>query len=196
MIDTISKPYRKLAAVALLLALVALFLSTTVLPVLSTASDLSARIDQQRQLVAKLSTAAPPLSPESAKLMAASLESARREFIAGESQTIRFVNVQTALTQILTAPGLKPRSVRNLPPRTRAGLQLIGVQVQVYATLAQVQSILMALEAHRPRLLVEDMQIVPVTQSTQKSESLDRTLDVRLEVFGIEPPPAMMEARK
>jgi len=196
MIDGLSKPYRRSAALALLAALVGAVLTMIVLPVVSASTELSERIDQRRQVIAKLGSAQPLVSAEAAKQLKTLLDEAKLEFTVGDSQTIRIVNVQSALAQVLATNGLKSRSVRNLPPRTRAGLTLIGVQLQLYATLPQVKAVFTALEARRPRLLIEDLQILPVSQATQNGDTSERTLDMRMDVFGVEAPSALAEARR
>jgi hypothetical protein len=123
-------------------------------------------------------------TPDWAKLL---VEAGKHNFVSGESQNIRIANVQSAVVEILAGDSLKPRSVRNLPPHVRAGLTLVGVQVQIGASLAQLQSMLGRIDSHQPRLLVEDLQITRTAQSIAPSEGAPQLLDVRLDVFGIEP---------
>lgn len=194
MFEKLSTPIRRLLALALLFAAVGTAATTVVFPLKARIDELNERIQQNRDLVSRLGGAAPQSVPETTEQTKAQTEAARLQFVAGESQSIRLTAVQAAFVQTLASSGLKPRTVRSATPRSRAGLQLVGVQLQVYATLEQVQAILTALDAHQPRLLVESMQIVP--QPLQRSDGASgvRLLDVRLDGFGIEPPQRDIEA--
>jgi hypothetical protein len=186
MMENLSRPVRRALAVALLLAVLVIAVSATVLPFLATAADLSDRIEQSQELVARLTEANQTSNTDRTDWQRLATEAAKRNFIPGDSPTIRMANVQSAVVQILGEDSLKPRSIRNLPPRTRAGLKLLGVQVQIGGTLAQLQSVLNRLDAHRPQVLVEDMQITPAQLSMGSGETPQRSLEVRMDIFGIE----------
>ena len=186
MMDNLSRPVRRALALALLLAVLFIAASGTVLPFFATAADLSDRIEQSQELVSRLREANQTSDTDTTDWQRLATEAAKRNFIPGDSPMIRAANVQSAVVQILGEDSLKPRSIRNLPPRTRAGLKLLGVQVQINTTLAQVQSVLTRLDAHRPQVLVEDMQITPVQLSMGSAETSQRSLEVRMDIFGIE----------
>jgi hypothetical protein len=186
MMDNLSRPVRRALALALLLAVLVIAVSGTVLPFLATAADLSDRIEQSQELVSRLGEANQTSDTDTTDWQRLATEAAKRNFIPGDSPMIRMANVQSAVVQILGEDSLKPRSIRNLPPRTRAGLKLLGVQVQINGTLAQVQSVLTRLDAHRPQVLVEDMQITPAPPSMGSGETSPRSLEVRMDIFGIE----------
>lgn len=186
MMDKLSRPVRRALALALLLAVLVIAVSSTVLPFLATAADLSDRIEQSRELVSRLREANQTSDTDTTDWQRLATEAAKRNFISGDSPTIRMANVQSAVMQILGEDSLKPRSIRNLPPRIRAGLKLLGVQVQINGTLAQLQSVLTRLDAHRPQVLVEDMQITPARLSVGSGEASQISLEVRMDIFGIE----------
>jgi hypothetical protein len=186
MMDNLSRPVRRALALALLLAVLVIAVSSTILPFLATAADLSDRIEQAQELVARLTEANQTSDTDTTDWQGLATEATKRNFIPGDSPTIRMANVQSAVVKLLGEDSLKPRSIRNLPPRTRAGLKLLGVQVQISSTLAQVQSVLTRLDAQRPQLLVEDMQITPAQLSVGSGETSQRSLEVRMDIFGIE----------
>ena len=185
--QTLSRPIRRALALSLLVAIVAAIVTSTVLPYLAAVDALTEQIQQTRILVSRLSEANAFPEPDPADWVKLLSEASKRDFISGDSQTIRLANVQSAVVQSLAADSLKPRSIRNLPPRQRAGLTLVGVQVQIGASLDQLQSMLGRLDRHQPRLLIEDLQVTRAAQGTVQTEGTGRLLDVRLDVFGIEP---------
>jgi hypothetical protein len=186
MMDNLSRPVRRALALALLLAVLVIAVSSTILPFLATAADLSDRIERSQELVARLTEANQTSDTDTTDWQGLATEATKRNFISGDSPTIRMANVQSAVVKLLGEDSLKPRSIRNLPPRTRAGLKLLGVQVQISGTLAQVQSVLTRIDAQRPQVLVEDMQITPAQLSMGSGETSQRSLEVRMDIFGIE----------
>jgi hypothetical protein len=188
MMQSLSKPIRRVLALSLLVAVLTVVVTTTVLPYLSAVDQLTEQIRQTRELVSRLSDAGAPPDVGTADWAKLLEMASKRNFVSGESQTIRLANVQSAIVQILAADNVKPRSVRNLPPRVRAGLTLVGVQVQIGASLAQLQSMLNRIDNYQPRMLLEDLQITRTGQSVVPSEGAQQLLDLRLDVFGIEPP--------
>jgi len=187
MMQNLSKPIRRALALSLLVAVLSVVVTTTVLPFLTAADALAEQIRQTRELVSRLGAASAVPDVDRADWAELLVEAGKRNFVSGESQTIRIANVQSAVVQILASDGLKPRSVRNLPPRVRAGLTLVGVQVLIGASLTQLQSMLGRIDIHQPRLLVEDLQITRTAQSVVPGDAAQQFLDVRLDVFGIEP---------
>ena len=185
--QTLSRPVRRALALSLLLAIAAAIVTSTVLPYLAAVDVLTEQTQQTRTLVSRLSEANALPEPDPTDWVKLLTEASKRDFISGDSQTIRLANVQSAVVQSLAADSLKPRSIRNLPPRQRAGLTLVGVQVQIGASLDQLQSMLGRLDRHQPRLLIEDLQVTRTAQGTVQTEGTGRLLDVRLDVFGIEP---------
>jgi len=195
MMQNLSKPIRRALALSLLAAVLSVVATTTVLPFLTATDALTEQIRQTRELVLRLGAASVAPEVDTTDWTKLLSEAGKRNFIPGESQTIRIANVQSAAVQILAADNLKPRSVRNLPARVRAGLTLVGVQVQIGASLAQLQSMLGRIDSHQPRLLVEDLQITRTAQFVVPGEGAPQLLDVRLDVFGIEAQSQMTKAQ-
>ena len=187
MMQNLSKSIRRALALSLLVAFLSLIVTTVVLPYLSATDALREQIRQTRELVLRLDAVSATPEADKTDWEKMLVEAGKRNFIPGESQIIRIANVQSSIVQILTADNMKPRSVRNLPPRVRAGLTLVGVQVQIGSSLAQLKSMLTRIDSHQPRLLVEDLQITRTTQSVVPGDGTPQLLDVRLDVFGIEP---------
>jgi hypothetical protein len=194
--DGVAQPVRRALAVALLLAGVGAVASMTVLPFLAKRDDLRQRIEQTQDVIGRLNQARTLADPEAAARQQRFAAVSRRMFVSGNSQTIRMANVQSMVVEALSASSLKPRSVRNLPSRTRSGFTLLGVQVQIQASLPQIQQVLTQLASREPRLLVEDLQIGATPAATISGDGQLRLLEFRADVYGIEPPAQPAEARQ
>ena len=190
----LSKPIRRALALSLVLAVVLGVTTTIVLPAMNEAEALTEQIQETRDLVGHLGAmdAAPQI--DRSEWVKRFDEAGRTTFVGGESQAIRIANVQAAAVRILSAGGTKPRSVRNLPPRSRLGFTMVGVQVQASLTLSQLQSLLLQMDKYRPRLLVEELQVTRSGQMAAVGEE-GAPLDVRFDVFGIEAQSQIEKAR-
>ena len=176
---------RQILAVLLLLAAVGLVALLTVVPFLSQLEVARARLNQERAFLGQLldatrdTTLAELLPPADRTPKTTGL------FIAGESEAIRLASLQAQVMDIIAAQAVKPRSSRNLQTRERHTLKLVGVQVQLSATIEQLQKILLEIESHRPILLVNALHLTP---SSSLGIDDDRgLLEARLDVVAIEP---------
>ena len=182
----LAKPIRQLLAVALLLLVAAAVVSLTVVPLYARISDLDDRIQQERITLGRLSALG---QDEGAARELDSLAAAARSkgmFLEGESESIRMANLQSLLAEIIAANGVKPRSIRNLPARDRNELRMLGVQLQLVATIEDLRKILVAIEEQRRVLIVEQMQVAPLTGTWIGNEDQKGTLDIRFDIFGVE----------
>ena len=186
MIYSVSKPMRQLIAVALLALPVAAVGTLVVWPLMAHVADLQERIEQERTVVGRLSLLA---NDESSKrTLEAQTKAAKASglFIEGESESIRLAALQSNLSAIAAANGIKLRSARNLPSRDKNELRLVGVQLQLVAPIAKLQKILLDIEQTKPALFVDSMQITPLTLSRITDTEEPGLLDARLDVFAVE----------
>ena len=129
-------------------------------PAVSTIQQQDAKIIEQREVLGRL------LSAESLAGDASALEQKSKSLdigrltLKGESDPLRTAELQTALTKIVAALGLRLKSTRALPARDAEGVRLIGIQAQFQATLAQLQKILLAIDANEPILVIEALRVV------------------------------------
>jgi len=82
--------------------------------------------------------------------------------------------------------GVKPRSMRGLPARERDGIRLLGAQVQLVTSIENVQKLLLALESHRPLLLIDFLQINQTSSSGLSNEEPAGLLETRLDIYAVE----------
>jgi general secretion pathway protein M len=175
---------RQLLAISLLVAALGLTALLTVFPFLSQLTSVREQLVQERTTKGRLlhSSLEPAKGrlPELTKINGLSIE--------GESEAIRLASLQSQVMDIISAQAVKPRTTRNLQTRERNTLKLVGVQLQLTATIEQLQRILLEIEAHKPILLVDSLHLSPSASATADD---DRGLvEIRMDVVGIEARPA------
>ena len=186
MIYSLPRFARRLLAVGLLLLVVTASAVFIVKPVAMRMVELQEQIEQSRSLMGRLAAAA---SDDGArKQLEQQTQAAYKAgyFIEGESESIRLSALQSQLSGIVTAQGAKLRSARNLSSRERNDLRLIGVQLQMVVSIDRLQKIMLEIERHKPSLIIESLQIVPLNLSRTPDDEQAGQLDARLDVFAVE----------
>jgi general secretion pathway protein M len=183
---TLAKPVRQLLALALLGLSIAAVYFFTVVPVRTKVADLADRIEQERLTLGRLSAIGNDETAARELDNATTTARAKGLFLEGESESIRMANLQSLLADIVAANGIKPRSIRNLPARERNDVRMLGVQLQLVATIDGLRKILIAIEEQRRVLIVEALQVSPLTGTWVGNDELRGTLDIRFDVFGVE----------
>ena len=186
MIYKLAKPVRQLLAIVLLVVTIAAAAALTVVPVWSRVTELQDNIETERMTLGRLQAIT---SGETKTSDIERLTKAAREqgiFLAGESESIRFANLQSQLNEIVSAYGVKPRSTRNLPAREHNDLRLLGVQLQIVAPIEQLQKILFDIEQHKPILMIDAVQIIPLSLPGGGNDEDRGAVDARFDVFGVE----------
>jgi general secretion pathway protein M len=178
---------RQLLAVALLIAALGLTALLTVFPFMSQLATAREQLVQERTSYGRLLEA----SQGSAKGRLPELPKINGLSIEGESEAIRLASLQSQVMDIISGQAVKPRTTRNLQTRERNTLKLVGVQLQLTATIEQLQRILLEIEAHKPILLVDSLHLSPSSSTTPDDDR--GMLEIRLDVVGIEARPT--EAR-
>jgi type II secretory pathway component PulM len=182
MTERISKPIRQLAAISLSVILgIGLWLFVWS-PIVNTIRGQDAKIIEQREVLGRLSGA------ENLAGQATALEQKSKSIdigkltLKGDSDPLRTAELQTELTKIVTAHGLRLKSTRALPARDTEGVRLVGVQAQFQATLEQLQKILLTIEDSEAILVIEALRMVSAAGATDpKTEA---PLDINIDVFG------------
>lgn len=170
----------------MLIVPIALLMILAINPLWAYISDLQDRIWQERLILSRLTEFT---NEERAKrVLDQETKSAKSFglFIEGESETIRLSTLQSNLSSIVSANGIKLRSARNLPPREKNELRLLGVQLQLIAPLDKLQKILLDIEQAKPTLFVDALQIMPTVTSRLPDDEQPGLLDVRFDVFAVE----------
>ena len=184
---TLSRPARQFAAVALLFGAVVLIASLTILPVTSRISDLREQIEGERLLLGRFAAMA-ALQDRLAEMQSAGRAASESDaYLKGESDAIRAASLQTFLSELAGANGVRLNSTRQLPSRDRDDLRLVGTRVQFTSDMEQLREMLYSIESTQPFLFVEAVQVRPVSALAQRDPEFGGLLDVRLDVFGALP---------
>jgi uncharacterized membrane protein (UPF0182 family) len=186
MIYTLAKPVRQFLAVMLLALPIGAFGLLVVAPVYSHHADLKERIEQERMMVGRLGRLAGDESARQALETQTKAAKSAGLFIEGESESIRLAALQSNISAIAAANGIKFRSARNLPSRDKYDLHLVGVQLQLVAPIAKLQKILLDIEQAKPTLFIDSMQITPLAYSRITDTDEPGQLDTRLDVYAVE----------
>src|SRR5262245_43529785 len=83
------------------------------------------------------------------------LEGYRGDFLAGSENSIIVADLQTRLSSLITARNAELNSARALPPKSRDGLEYLGLGLQIRAEMRSIQEVLHAIETGTPLLFVE-----------------------------------------
>lgn len=182
MTERISKPVRQFVALSLLAAAIVGFWSFVWTPVTTTIAGQDAKIVEQREVLGRL-LSAEALAGEATVLdqKSKSLDIGKL-LLQGDSDPLRTAGLQTALTTVVTAHGLRLKSTRALPARGTESVRLVGIQAQFQATLEQLQKILLALESSEPILVIEGLRVVGASGAA--SATSEAPLDINIDVFG------------
>jgi len=172
------------ALAVLLVFLVLGALGLAISPIFAHVAELSSHIEQERNLLSRLSSVA-ATQPAAADADAGKIpdrEAYAGLFLQGESEGIRLASLQSRLSEIFAANGVKLRSARNLPAKERDDLHLLGVQLQFAAPVERLQAILLAIEEQKPLLLIESLQVTPLAATSEEERG---NLETRVDVFGV-----------
>ena len=184
MTATALRRLRQSAAIALLAMLIAAVGLLGVVPAYDTIQNLRAQINQERQILGRLSTMRSDDQETLEIKRSTQLLQATKLTLDGETDPVRLANLQLLSNGIASTRGVQIRSTRNLPVRDLADVRLLGIQLQFGATYEQLLSIILAVEGQSPYLAVDGLQITPSPDTTSAGRSGDVLLEARLDVYG------------
>lgn len=168
----VSRMLHRLAAVALLLAVLGLAVALFVMPLVDRFTVLRADIATQREQLARFEAYA--ANKDAAEALAARSAAAMRGgmFLPGETDALRTASLQALITEIAEKHGVRLASARALPPHEQDGLRFIGVQAELETDIRQLQAMILAIEARRPALFIQSLQVAPAVGRRQGGEEL------------------------
>jgi hypothetical protein len=176
-----SKTMSRVAALGLLAAALAFVSFGVVKPIVNRFQELAQAIEDQHEQLEQYRAVAAQAATVRQLEQQRQAELALGEFLSGESETAVQSVLQTTLTGMVQAGGLRIRSARKLPERERPPFRLIGMGINLTADIEGVQKILYAIETARPYLFVEAADISPLGGANPPPGR--RMLEVRLDVF-------------
>jgi hypothetical protein len=172
MSEGMSRLLSRLAALGLLLAVIGATGLLLVVPLVDYFNSLRTEIATQRETLGRFEAFA--ANKDSAQALAERSEAAMRSgiFLTGETDALRTANLQTLVTEVAQSQGVRLSSTRALPIQEANGLRFIGVQAEFDADLRQLQAMILAVEARRPYLFIQSLQVAPFAGRRPDSEEL------------------------
>jgi hypothetical protein len=118
------------------------------------------------------------------ELSASDLERYRGDFLAGPEDAIIVADLQTRLRSLITARNAELNSARALPPKSRDGLEYLGLALQIRAEMKSIQEVLHAIETGTPLLFVEraDLRLDERGAAAGRARSAESIAPMTLEV--------------
>jgi general secretion pathway protein M len=188
-----SKTVSRIAALGLLAGVLAVLVLGVAMPIVQRFQDLAQAIEDQRLQRDQYGAVAAQGANLRTLEQQRQAELALGEFLPGDSELAVQASLQTTLTGLAQASGVRIRSARKLPERERAPFKLAGMGLNLTTDVASVQKILHAIETARPYLFVEALDISPLGGANPPPGQ--RMLEVRLDVFAAPQRKEQPEAR-
>jgi hypothetical protein len=115
---------------------------------------------------------------------ASGLERYRGDFLAGPEDAIILADLQTQLRSRITARNAELTSARTLPPKSRDGLEYLGLGLQIRAEMKNIQAVLHAIETGTPLLFVEraDLRLDERGASATRARDAESIAPMTLEI--------------
>jgi general secretion pathway protein M len=178
----VSKPMRRMAALALLAAAFAAVVFGIAMPIVYRINGLARSLDDQQWQLEQYTAVAVREASVRTLEQRQQAELALGEFLAGDSELAARASLQTVLTGFAQSNGVRIRSARKLPDRERAGFNLIGIGIDLTTDIENLQKLLYAIETTRPYFLVESADISPLGGANPAPGEAP-LLEVRLHIF-------------
>lgn len=172
----------RFAALGLLLGAMAFLVLGVAVPYVSAITQISDDIEAERVAAGRFGAVA-NLKAGSAEVERAGAQAAQSEaYLKGDTEALKTSALQAMLSELAQGMGVRVRSTRNLPVREKDDLRFIGVRVQFNAEVEQVRALLHGIEVAKPFLLIDGMQVQPLTSFAPQDQG--GSLEVRLDVYG------------
>jgi len=118
------------------------------------------------------------------ELRASDLERYRGDFLAGPEDAIIVADLQTRLRSLITARNAELSSARALAPKSRDGLEYLGLALQIRAEMKNIQEVLHAIETGTPLLFVEraDLRLDERGTAVGRARNMESVAPMTLEI--------------
>ncbi|MHA7816241.1 MAG: type II secretion system protein GspM [Pseudohaliea sp.] len=143
------------------------------------------RIDDLRPRIARLQG----LIDNEAALRAAAGEVGERlealGYAPAQDATAVAASLQAEVRQLLARAGLAVSNSQVLPTRNQDNFDLVGVKVTATGTLPALDAALVNLEAFRPMLLIESLDVFPSRGRVRREDRLPQQVTAVIEVLAL-----------
>ncbi len=160
----------KMAALALLAAVVAGVTFGIVVPMFERFRDLDDKIASQRALLGRFMTASTANAEPQDGLSQTAIE---QTYLAGETDALRLASLQATLNDVAAAQKIRFASTRAMDAVDQSSVRLLGLQVQVSTDLATLQKMLFDVEKSRQNMIVDALHITRAPESAANVPPLD-----------------------
>ena len=144
--------------------------------------DNSRAIQEKRDMLRRVTAIADQSGAVEAWAADMSVERDGGVLLVGESPALIAAELQSQLGTFAAESGAGIKSLRSMEPVGKDGLTTIGVGIDVQASLASLHQLLQRIEASKPLLFVEKMQIRASYIGTPREG--DVVLEAQLEISG------------
>jgi len=181
MMDTLSRPIRRFAALGLLLAVLLALCGFILLPLFSAWTNNQSHIAQERERLAQLKATL----ARSYRINPTELERHRQYLhalqVTGRTEAQQLAVLQETLRKLADKSDVRFQSLRALATTERNSMRLIGAQFTVTASLQKAQRLILEVEAARPFMFIERLELSPLpVRDDQRGASTEVHLSVRL----------------
>src|SRR5215475_13717697 len=181
-------PPRSIASRALALGLLGLFAAIlwigAVDPIRSRYNDNDRAITDGVRSLAGFTSVIVQGRQTGVEITATDLERYRGDFLAGPEDSIIVANLQTQLSSLISARNAELSSARALPPKSRAGLEYLGLGLQIRAELKSIQEVLHAIETGTPLLFVERAALRLDERGRARNPESIAPMTLEIDVYG------------
>ena len=183
----------KLAAFALLFGLIGLTAVYGAMPLWQRHQNLDEQVLQAEELVGRLAGIRDKKSTLEARLVELDERQLKSGlFVAGETDAMAAVGLQERVKAAVSATDGQLKSTQTLPPQNIEGFDRIGVRVAMLGTIDSLFELLYDLEAGRPYLLVDNLDVKARRARSRKAttEVSAVQLTIRFDLYGFLGPEA------
>jgi general secretion pathway protein M len=111
---------------------------------------------------------------------------ARGNYLTGRTDALAAAELQNRVKKIIETNGGKLRSIQTVPGKADGGFQRVTIRVQLAAPIDSLHRIIYALEAEKPFLFLDNIDIGNRRRGRRKKapDDADPALTVRFDLFG------------
>ncbi|MEP7206588.1 MAG: type II secretion system protein GspM [Casimicrobiaceae bacterium] len=183
-ITRLSPGRQRALAVLLLLAVVGAAIAAVVVPVVLLHRHYDEAITSFQDRLARYQRVAAQAPSYRKALEAMRERDARRFLLKNTAANLAGAELQEIVRAAIEGNSGRITTSQNQPPKDEGTFRQIGVNVQFFATTANLQKVLFALEAQQPYLLVENLTLRPVNafRGYRPSPGQEPEVNVHLDV--------------
>ena len=105
-------------------------------------------------------------------------------YLAGETESLAAAGLQLRMKEAIKESGGQVRSIQNLPAQAEDDFTRISARVQFTGSISTLQQVLHALEAVRPIVFIENIDIKNRRVRRSAEEPVEPVLTVRFDLYG------------